>query len=74
VKPRRRTDWNRLRKLALPSVEKTTSWDQPTLNAHGKLWVWWSPTCSCMFVAIYVLSSLFRVIRFVARRWWALLR
>jgi hypothetical protein len=27
-----------------------------------------------MFVAIYVLSSLFRVIRFVARRWRALLR
>jgi hypothetical protein len=27
-----------------------------------------------MFVAVYVISSLFRVVRFVARRWRALLR
>jgi hypothetical protein len=27
----------------LPGVEETTSWGQPTLKAHGKLWVWWSP-------------------------------
>jgi hypothetical protein len=47
VKTGRRADWNRLRKLALglelPGVEETTSWGQPTLKAHGKLWVWWSP-------------------------------
>jgi hypothetical protein len=29
--------------LGLPGVEETTSWGQPTLKAHGKLWVWWSP-------------------------------
>jgi hypothetical protein len=27
-----------------------------------------------MFVAVYLISSLFRVLRFVARRWRALLR
>lgn len=36
-----------LRKLALsldlPGVTETTSWGQPSLKAHGKLWVWWSP-------------------------------
>ena len=29
--------------LRLPGVEETTSLRQPTLKAHGKLWVWWSP-------------------------------
>jgi hypothetical protein len=47
MKRERRTDWQWLKKLALeldlPGVEETTSWGQPTLKAHGKLWVWWSP-------------------------------
>jgi hypothetical protein len=47
VKRERQTDWNRLKALALSlglaGVEETTSWGQPTLKAHGKLWVWWSP-------------------------------
>ncbi len=47
MKPERRTDWERLKKMALglglPGVVETVSWDQPTLKAHGKLWVWWSP-------------------------------
>lgn len=30
--------------LDLPRIEKTTSWGQPTLKAHGKLWVFWSPS------------------------------
>lgn len=30
--------------LGLPGVEETTSWGQPTLKAHGKLWAWWSPS------------------------------
>jgi hypothetical protein len=29
--------------LGLPGVEETTSYGQPTLKAHGRLWVWWSP-------------------------------
>lgn len=29
--------------LKLPGVTETTSWGQPCLKAHGKLWVWWSP-------------------------------
>lgn len=29
--------------LGLPNVVETTSWGQPTLKAHGKLWAWWSP-------------------------------
>ena len=32
-----------MRRIELPGVEETTSWGQPTLKAHGKLWVWWSP-------------------------------
>ena len=47
MKVGRQLDWERLRALALgldlPGVEETTSWGQPTLKAHGKLWVWWSP-------------------------------
>lgn len=39
--------WTRLRTLALgldlPGVVEATSWGQPCLKAHGKLWVWWSP-------------------------------
>jgi hypothetical protein len=45
--PKKRAGWVRLRKLALglglPGVEETTSYGEPTLKAHGKLWVWWSP-------------------------------
>jgi hypothetical protein len=40
--------WEDLRALALslnlPHVIETTSWGQPTLKAHGKLWAWWSPS------------------------------
>jgi hypothetical protein len=47
MKPARKPDWQLLKALALglglPGVEETTSWGQPTLKAHGKLWVWWSP-------------------------------
>lgn len=47
MKPERRIDWQCLKTMALglglPGVKETTSWGQPTLKAHGKLWVWWSP-------------------------------
>lgn len=47
MKRERQIDWDRLKAVALdlglPGVEETTSWGQPTLKAHGKLWVWWSP-------------------------------
>ena len=47
MKPERQRDWDRLKNMALglrlPKVEETTSYGQPTLKAHGKLWVWWSP-------------------------------
>jgi hypothetical protein len=47
MKRERQRDWDRLRKMALglrlPGVEEATSLGQPTLKAHGKLWVWWSP-------------------------------
>jgi hypothetical protein len=47
MKPERKPDWERMRKIALglglPGIEETTSWGEPTLKAHGKLWVWWSP-------------------------------
>jgi hypothetical protein len=47
VKRERQGDWDRLKTLALclglPGVGETTSWGQPALKAHGKLWVWWSP-------------------------------
>jgi hypothetical protein len=39
--------WPKLRALALsldlPGITETTSWGQPCLKAHGKLWAWWSP-------------------------------
>jgi hypothetical protein len=41
-----RYDWPKVKELALglglPHVEEATSWGQPNLKAHGKLWVWWS--------------------------------
>ena len=47
MKSGRKVDWQRLKTLALslnlPGVEEATSWGQPNLKAHGKLWVWWSP-------------------------------
>lgn len=47
MKRERQIDWDRLKALALglglPGVVESTSWGQPTLKAHGKLWVWWSP-------------------------------
>jgi hypothetical protein len=47
MKIKRRTTWTRIKTMALslglPGVEEKTSWGQPTLKAHGKLWVWWSP-------------------------------
>ena len=47
--------WDDLKTLALglnlPRVEETTSWGNPCLKAHGKLWCWWSP---------YVDAALFR--------------
>ena len=47
MKPGRQRDWDRIKRMALrlglPGVEETTSLGQPTLKAHGKLWVWWSP-------------------------------
>jgi hypothetical protein len=47
AKPARAITWPKLKALALsldlPNVVETTSWGQPTLKAHGKLWAWWSP-------------------------------
>ncbi len=41
-------DWPTYRILALsldlPKVEEATSWGNPCLKAHGKLWAWWSPS------------------------------
>lgn len=41
-------NWETYRELALsldmPNVIETTSWGNPCLKAHGKLWAWWSPT------------------------------
>jgi hypothetical protein len=46
-KATRPVTWEELRMLALgldlPGVTEATSWGQPCLKAHGKLWVWWSP-------------------------------
>ncbi len=48
MKPERLPDWDSLKALALglalPGVSEATSWGQPCLKAHGKLWVWWSPS------------------------------
>jgi len=48
-------DWEELRAFALaldlPHVEEATSWGNPCLKAHGKLWAWWSP---------YIDAALFR--------------
>ncbi len=30
--------------LGLPNVVETTSWGEPMLKAHGKMWAWWSPS------------------------------
>jgi len=30
--------------LDLPRVEDAVSWGQPCLKAHGKLWLFWSPS------------------------------
>jgi hypothetical protein len=47
VKPEHQPVWDRIRDLALglglAGVEETTTWGQPAMKAHGKLWVWWSP-------------------------------
>jgi hypothetical protein len=44
----RKADWERIKKaalsLGLPQVEETMTWNEPALKAHGKLWVWWSPS------------------------------
>jgi hypothetical protein len=48
MKSRARPRWNELKALALglnlPGVTETTSWGEPCLKAHGKLWTWWSPS------------------------------
>ncbi len=48
MKPERKLVWEKLKSLALelnlPGVEESTTWGQPCLKAHGKLWVWWSPS------------------------------
>ena len=40
--------WEKLRDFALalnlPEVIETTAWGNPCLKAHGKLWVWMSPS------------------------------
>lgn len=40
--------WDSLRAFALalglPQVTDAVSWGQPNLKAHGRMWVWWSPT------------------------------
>ena len=47
AKKKTRAGWEKLKKFALaldlPGVEETTSWGEPCLKAHKKLWVWWSP-------------------------------
>ena len=41
-------DWETYKALALelklPNVIEATSWGNPCLKAHGKLWAWWSPS------------------------------
>jgi hypothetical protein len=40
-------NWEQLKAFALdlnlPEVTEATSWGNPALKAHGKLWTWWSP-------------------------------
>ena len=47
AKRKNRKGWEKLKNaalaLGLPEVEETTSWGEPCLKAHKKLWVWWSP-------------------------------
>lgn len=47
MKKRRAFTCETLRDLALaldlPGVVETTSWGQPALKAHGKLWFFWNP-------------------------------
>lgn len=44
----KRVRWEDVKALALalelPNVVEATSWGQPNLKAHGKLWVFWSPS------------------------------
>jgi hypothetical protein len=44
-------DWQALKTFALalglPQVIEATSWNNPCLKAHGKLWTWWSPSEQC---------------------------
>jgi hypothetical protein len=48
LKTERKADWDHLKAMALgldlPGIEESTSWGEPCLKAHGKLWVWWSPS------------------------------
>ena len=41
------SNWQDLKAFALsldlPNVTEATSWGNPVLKAHGKLWAWWSP-------------------------------
>ena len=41
-------DWAQLRafalSLGLPRVEDALAWGNPCLEAHGKMWTWWSPS------------------------------
>jgi hypothetical protein len=47
MKLEQQADWDRIKTIALglilPRVEVSTTWGEPALKAHGKLWVWWSP-------------------------------
>jgi hypothetical protein len=36
--------WALALSLDLPHVVETTSWGEPMLKAHGKMWAWWSPS------------------------------
>ncbi len=48
AKRRKSVTYETLRDLALsldlPGVTEATSWGQPCLKAHGKLWFFWSPS------------------------------
>ena len=41
-------DWQQYKAIALslklPNVVEATTWGNPCLKAHGKLWAWWSPS------------------------------